>query len=148
MDNQTVINPTGEPVTEQAPTMDTPSTSTPSASTPSTSDTTTFDGGEIQGRDIDMAEYEESVIYQILIPNEYGVYRFEVFIDPKVYHFGWRDAEIERIVTGTHHVTVSSPRYCDVPIDENVYVTCDNEGEIVLHVEKLTSDNEEDIYNE
>lgn len=136
---------TKEPVTEQASTVDTPSTSTPSASTPSTSDTTTFDGGEIQGCDIDMADYEEPVIYQILTSE--GVYTFRVFIDRKVYHFEWRWAEIERIVTGTHHVMVISPRWCDVPIDEDVYVTCDNEGEIVLYVEKLTSDDEEDIYN-
>ena len=91
-----------------------------------------------------MADYEEPVIYQILTSE--GVYTFRVFIDPKVYHFDWRWAEIERIVTGTHHVSVFSSRGCDVPIDEDVYVTCDDEGEIVLHNEKLTSD-EEDITN-
>ena len=131
---------TGEPVTEQAPTVDTPST--PGTSTPDIA--SIFDGGEIQVQDADMADYEEPVIYQILTSE--GVYTFRVFIDPKVYHSDWRWAEIERIVTGTHHVSVFSSRGCDVPIDEDVYVTCDDEGEIVLHNEKLTSD-EEDITN-
>ena len=83
MDNFKIAIATGEPVTEQAPTVDTPSTT------------------------------EVSVIYTISIPNENRSYTFEVFIDPKVYDFGWRNAEIERIVTGTHHVTVCAPEYWD-----------------------------------
>lgn len=132
---------TGEPVTEQAPAVDTPST--PGTGTPDI--TSIFDGGEIQVQDADMADYEEPVIYQILTSE--GVYTFRVFIDPKVYHFDWRNAEIERIVTGTHHVTVSSPEYWNGTIDKKVNVTCDTEGQIVLHIQKLASDDKEDIYN-
>lgn len=117
MNKITTTTTTGEPVTEQAPTVDTTSTT------------------------------RESVIYTISIPNKNRSHTFKVSIDPKVYDFGWRDAEIERIVTGTHHVTVSSPEYWDGTIDEKVNVTCDAEGQIVLHVEKLASDDKEDIYN-
>ena len=118
IENNNTINPaTGEPVTEQAPAVDTTSTT------------------------------EVSVLYTILIPNENRSYTFEVFIDPKVYDFGWRDAEIERIVTGTHHVTVCAPEYWDGTIDEKVNVTCDAEGRIVLHKERLTPDDKEDTNN-
>ncbi len=117
MDNFKIAIATGEPVTEQAPTVDTPSTT------------------------------EVSVIYTISIPNENRSYTFEVFIDPKVYDFGWRNAEIERIVTGTHHVTVCAPEYWDGTIDEKVNVTCDAEGRIVLHKERLTPDDKEDTNN-
>lgn len=117
MDKINTTISTGEPVTEQAPAVDTTSTT------------------------------RESVIYTISIPNKNRSHTFKVSIDPKVYDFGWRDAEIERIVTGTHHVTVNSPEYWDEPINESIHVTCDDKGEIVLHNEKLTSD-EEDITNE
>ena len=113
--NKTTTAITGEPVTEQAPAVDTPSTT------------------------------RESVIYTISIPNKNRSHTFKVSIDPKVYDFGWRDAEIERIVTGTYHVTVSSPECWDGTIYEEVNVTCDIEGQIVLHVEKLID--KEDLNN-
>ena len=73
----------------------------------------------------------ENYIYTVGIPNTGKSYTYSVYIDKAVIESGYRYAEIERMVTGTNHVTVCDPEHYDL-IDEEVFVSLDDNGDIII----------------
>ena len=74
----------------------------------------------------------EELIYTVGIPNASKDYTYSVTIDKAVIEAGHRYAEIERIVTGTNHVTVCAPEYYNGPVDEAIVITLNAYGEVVV----------------
>ena len=73
----------------------------------------------------------ENVIYVVGIPNAGRDYTYSVQIDEAVLEL-YRYAEIERMVTGTNHVTVCALEYYDGPVDEKVTITLDASGDLKI----------------
>ena len=73
----------------------------------------------------------EELIYIVGIPNTGRDYTYAVTIEKNVLE-SYRYAEIERIVTGTTHVTVCDPQHYIGPVDENVYISVNPNGKIII----------------
>ena len=87
---------------------------------------------DITGEPVTNQAPTEDLVYTIGIPNQGRDFTSLVHIDEAVLeHF--RYAEIERMVTGTNHVTVCAPEHFTGTIDEEVFVTLDDNGEVVIY---------------
>lgn len=82
----------------------------------------------------------EKMIYKTITSD--GEYVTAVNIDEFVTDCGYTYAEIERRVTGTHNVEVIDPQHYKGYIDEEVYITIDDNGDIVIKEVKIGSKNE------
>lgn len=83
-------------------------------------------------------------IYKVVTSSGSGEYITAVNIDDAVIEEGYTYAYIERRVTGENNVEVIDPQYYKGYIDDEVYVTIDDDGEIVIkEVERKRSKNQD-----
>lgn len=78
----------------------------------------------------------EFYVYTVGIPNTGRDYHYAVEIETNVLK-RYRYAEIERMVTGTNHVTVCYEYYFNGTVDESVVVSLDDNGDIVISSTKI-----------